>query len=460
MRTRLLSTIAVCVGIALGFVVTVAPYAEATRNVSGTYSLPTGNPVVSGTTITSSWANTTLADIGTEITNSLDRAGRGAMTGALQLANGSSSAPALTFGSESNSGIYKAGSNDVRMQVNSTNVQTWTGTLVTIPVGLTVTETTANGNGITTTANGSGYGIFATGGSTSGIGGNFTGGAPNGYAVAAYGDGTGSGVLGTGGDSSGAGGTFIGGTSNGTGISATGDGTGAGVTATGGDSNGNGVTATGTGSGVGVLGTGGTSDGNGVRGVGGATNGNGVVGQGTGSGVGGVFAGGASNVSGIVATGGGTGAGGSFANGTNSSGATPRVAVRLTNGLLEFNGVTAPDKDAALTNTLAPTSLVKAWAKMTSTGGSSATVTLNSGFNVTSATVSGTVLTLTFASAFASSSTVAVLVQAFNTSLTCVGAAPSTTTASVTCRDNAAGAGFDIQAGASTVFYVMALGAQ
>ena len=33
------------------------------RNGSGTYTLPAGNPVVTGTAITSSWANTSLSDI-------------------------------------------------------------------------------------------------------------------------------------------------------------------------------------------------------------------------------------------------------------------------------------------------------------------------------------------------------------------------------------------------------------
>ena len=47
------------------------------RNGSGTYSLPAGNPVVSGTPITASWANSTLADIAGELTNSFDRQGRG-----------------------------------------------------------------------------------------------------------------------------------------------------------------------------------------------------------------------------------------------------------------------------------------------------------------------------------------------------------------------------------------------
>lgn len=47
------------------------------RNASGTYSLPSPqNPVVDDTPITTDWANTTLDDIATEITNSIDKGGR------------------------------------------------------------------------------------------------------------------------------------------------------------------------------------------------------------------------------------------------------------------------------------------------------------------------------------------------------------------------------------------------
>ena len=41
------------------------------RNGSGTYSLPAGNPVVTGTVISSTWANTTLNDLGSALTASL-----------------------------------------------------------------------------------------------------------------------------------------------------------------------------------------------------------------------------------------------------------------------------------------------------------------------------------------------------------------------------------------------------
>jgi hypothetical protein len=41
------------------------------RNGSGTYNLPAGNPVTTGTTISSTWANTTLNDMATAITGSV-----------------------------------------------------------------------------------------------------------------------------------------------------------------------------------------------------------------------------------------------------------------------------------------------------------------------------------------------------------------------------------------------------
>jgi hypothetical protein len=55
------------------------------RNGSGTYTLPAGNPVVAGTTITSAWANSTLTDIATALTGSVAADGQTPMTGTLNL---------------------------------------------------------------------------------------------------------------------------------------------------------------------------------------------------------------------------------------------------------------------------------------------------------------------------------------------------------------------------------------
>jgi len=57
------------------------------RNGSGTYSLPAGNPVVTGTTISSTWANNTLGDIANALTGSLAADGQTTATGNLQMGN-------------------------------------------------------------------------------------------------------------------------------------------------------------------------------------------------------------------------------------------------------------------------------------------------------------------------------------------------------------------------------------
>ena len=55
------------------------------RNGTGTYSLPAGNPVVTGTTISSTWANNTLTDIATALTGSLAADGQTTATGNLKM---------------------------------------------------------------------------------------------------------------------------------------------------------------------------------------------------------------------------------------------------------------------------------------------------------------------------------------------------------------------------------------
>lgn len=55
------------------------------RNGTGTYSLPAGNPVVTGTTISTTWANTTLQDIASALTDSIAADGQTPMTGDLDM---------------------------------------------------------------------------------------------------------------------------------------------------------------------------------------------------------------------------------------------------------------------------------------------------------------------------------------------------------------------------------------
>jgi len=55
------------------------------RNGTGIYSLPAGNPVVTNTTISSTWSNTTLSDIATALTGSVAADGQTPMTGNLDM---------------------------------------------------------------------------------------------------------------------------------------------------------------------------------------------------------------------------------------------------------------------------------------------------------------------------------------------------------------------------------------
>ncbi len=55
------------------------------RNNTGTYALPTGNPVQFGTLISPIWANSTLNDIATALSDSLSRSGKGGMTAPLNM---------------------------------------------------------------------------------------------------------------------------------------------------------------------------------------------------------------------------------------------------------------------------------------------------------------------------------------------------------------------------------------
>ncbi len=87
------------------------------RDANGNYTLPTGNPVVSQTDITSSWANGTMSDLGTEMTDSLSRSGKGGMTGPFPIIDKQGNVPGLSFATEPTSGLKREGAGDMRAQV-------------------------------------------------------------------------------------------------------------------------------------------------------------------------------------------------------------------------------------------------------------------------------------------------------------------------------------------------------
>ena len=111
------------------------------RNSAGTYTLPAGNPVVSGTIITSTWANDTMNDLATALTDSLSRSGKGGMSAAFKAIDGSVSAPGISFNSEAGSGLYRATTGDVRLAVLGADIIQATASTVVISqnVGVGVT---------------------------------------------------------------------------------------------------------------------------------------------------------------------------------------------------------------------------------------------------------------------------------------------------------------------------------
>lgn len=420
------------------------------RNSSGTYSKAVPS-FVPGTVIDSGDMNAQLDDVGTELTDSLSRSGKGGMLARMRGVDGTSPLPAYSFTSETTLGLYRAASGDLRASSNGTDIQKWSSTGVTFyqaglyEKGLTVTQSTVNGSGTTSTGNGSGAGlrgtggatgagVTGTGGSTSGVGGNFvaTGGGSAGLTSTGHGLGpggiftggpTGVGLVAAGGATSGAG--LVTTATDGNGLSATGGGASSvGVSGTGPfagglftSSAGEGARATGAAGKVGLLGTGG-SNAPGVQGAGtgtgaggtfeGGATGIGVLGAGGSGSVGGSFAGGvgASGVvssgngagAGVEATGGATGPGGTFAAGTSATGGTPAYAVELTNGYLRFVGVTAPNSTTAISNAITPGNIINASATITL----GATPSVVRGSNVSGVANSTNDVVITFAAAFAS----------------------------------------------------------
>lgn len=169
------------------------------RDSSGNHTLPAGNPVVTGTPVSSTTHNNTLADLSSELTDSLSRSGKGGMSAALKLADGTVGAPALTFTSDADSGLYRVGANNVAISVNGVKTLEVKTTGVETAVGLTVTA----GSGVEVSAD-SGLnavtGLAPAGGGTGVLGHADVG--TNGHGVRGNGDGTGAGGSFTGGASS------------------------------------------------------------------------------------------------------------------------------------------------------------------------------------------------------------------------------------------------------------------
>jgi hypothetical protein len=106
------------------------------RNSAGVYSLPASNPVVPFTTIATSWANPTMSDIAAELTNSLDRTGRGGMLAPFRIFDGTVVQPGLAFANEAGLGLWRSAAGTMHMASLGANVFTFEPGQSTSPVKL------------------------------------------------------------------------------------------------------------------------------------------------------------------------------------------------------------------------------------------------------------------------------------------------------------------------------------
>lgn len=98
------------------------------RNSGGTYALPAGQPVVSGTTISATTFNTLTADLASEVTDSLSRSGKGSMTAPIRVPDGDQDQPGLSFSGEINTGFFRPGAASLELSLAGVPIALFTST--------------------------------------------------------------------------------------------------------------------------------------------------------------------------------------------------------------------------------------------------------------------------------------------------------------------------------------------
>lgn len=103
------------------------------RNGSGTMSI--SNTFVASTQISASPMNANFTDVASEITGSLPRDGQAGMTGQLKAANGTVTAPGMTFGSDTDTGFYRSGTGAMAYAADGVKVLTFDANGITLESG-------------------------------------------------------------------------------------------------------------------------------------------------------------------------------------------------------------------------------------------------------------------------------------------------------------------------------------
>ena len=108
------------------------------RDSSGNYTLPAGNPVITGTIIEAPWANSTMDDIAVQLNNVLTRDGSLGPTTQFALVPGTISRPGLGFNNETSLGLARLRAGTVSVVSGGAEVMGVGSSGVTIPGDLTV----------------------------------------------------------------------------------------------------------------------------------------------------------------------------------------------------------------------------------------------------------------------------------------------------------------------------------
>ena len=98
------------------------------RDSAGNFTLVPGNPVQSGTVVSSTWANSTLDDVSVALTDSLDRYGRGGMLAPFKFSDGTNLLPGAAWVNEPTTGFYRFDGGDLRAAVLTQDVMRWQST--------------------------------------------------------------------------------------------------------------------------------------------------------------------------------------------------------------------------------------------------------------------------------------------------------------------------------------------
>ncbi len=117
------------------------------RNASGQYSQPANTAAVSGQTASSSAFNTLITDIGSALTDSLDRTGKGSMQAQFKASDGSEALPGITFANQTSTGIYRIGDDSAALVQGGATSLIFTDTYVAVRDGsVGSSDLVTNGN--------------------------------------------------------------------------------------------------------------------------------------------------------------------------------------------------------------------------------------------------------------------------------------------------------------------------